>query len=190
MAFRRGFKSQCERRAVEYRKQLGLHQTAPLSAAALAKHLGVTVWSTKDIAALSANDMRVLNNEQDDSWSALTMRVGTSNLVLFKPVSSTGRRNSVIMHELSHIILGHELAEACILDDGSLVPGNFSQDQEDEAEAHAGTLLLPRPDLLAIQNSGTPPQLSCERYQVSREMLTWRTRMTGVAYQMRRRSSR
>jgi Zn-dependent peptidase ImmA (M78 family) len=187
LAFRRGFKSQCERRAVEYRKQLGLHPTAPLSATALAKHLGITVWSTQDIASLSANDMQLLNNEQDDSWSALTMRVGTSNLVLFKPVSSAGRRNSVIMHELSHIILGHELAEACILEDGSLVPGNFSQDQEDEADWFAGTLLLPRPALLFIQSRRTASQLACERYQVSNEMLTWRTRMTGVAHQMRRR---
>ena len=61
MAFRRGFKSQCERRAVEYRKQLGLNNTAPLSAEVLAQHLGVTVWSTDDIAQLSANDVEVLN---------------------------------------------------------------------------------------------------------------------------------
>ncbi len=187
MAFRRGFKSQCERRSVEYRKQLGLHQTAPLSATALAKHLGVTVWSTEDISSLAANDLQVLNDEQDDSWSALTMRVGTSNLVLFKPVSSHGRRNSVVMHELSHIILGHELAEACILDDGSLVPGNFNQDQEDEADWFAGTLLLPRPALLFIQSRKMPTQIACQQYQVSGDMLSWRTRMTGVAHQMRRR---
>ena len=187
MAFRRGFKSQCERRAVEYRKQLGLNNTAPLSSEVLAQHLGVTVWSTDDIAQLSANDVEVLNDERDDSWSALTMRVGTSNLVLFKPVSSSGRRNNVIMHELSHIILGHELAEACILEDGSLVPGNFNQDQEDEADWLAGTLLLPRPALMAIQSRRTPQQVACEQYQVSAEMLTWRTRMTGVAYQMKRR---
>ena len=187
MAFRRGFKSQCERRAVEYRKQLGLNTTAPLSAEELAQHLDVTVWSTDEITQLSANDVEVLNDELDDSWSALTMRVGTSNLVLFKPVSSSGRRNNVIMHELSHIILGHELAEACILEDGSLVPGNFNQDQEDEADWLAGTLLLPRPALMAIQSRRTPQHVACEHYQVSAEMLTWRTRMTGVAYQMKRR---
>ncbi|MDN5786530.1 ImmA/IrrE family metallo-endopeptidase [Pseudorhodobacter sp.] len=187
MTFRRGFKSQCERRAVEYRKQLGLHKAAPLSAEVLAKHLSVTVWSTKDIAALSANDMPVLNDEHDDSWSALTMRIGASNLVLFKPVTSTGRRNSVVMHELSHIILGHELAEACILEDGSLVPGNFNQDQEDEADWLTGTLLLPRPALIAIQSHGGANQRACDQYQVSLEMLTWRTRMTGLTYQMNRR---
>ena len=91
------------------------------------------------------------------------------------------------MHELSHIILGHELAEACILEDGSLVPGNFNQDQEDEADWLAGTLLLPRPALMAIQSRRTPQHVACEHYQVSTEMLTWRTRMTGVAYQMNRR---
>lgn len=187
MAFRRGFKSQCERRAVEYRRQLGLVNTDPLSAEVLAEHLGVTVWSTQDIAALSANDMQVLNDERDDSWSALTMRIGTADLVLFKPVTSTGRRNNVIMHELSHIILGHELAEACILEDGSLVPGNFNQDQEDEADWLAGTLLLPRPALIAIQSRRTPKHVACDHYQVSGEMLTWRTRMTGVVHQMKRR---
>lgn len=91
------------------------------------------------------------------------------------------------MHELSHIILGHELAEACILEDGSLVPGNFDQDQEDEADWLAGTLLLPRPSLLAIQSRRTPQHTACDQYQVSAEMLTWRTRMTGVAYQIKRR---
>jgi hypothetical protein len=187
LTFRRGFKSQCERRAAEYRKQLGLHNIDPLSAEVLAQHLGVTVWSTENIVELSANDMQVLNDERDDSWSALTMRVGTSDLVLFKPVNSKGRRNNVIMHELSHIILGHELAEACILEDGSLVPGNFKQDQEDEADWLAGTLLLPRPALMTIQSRRLSKQVACEHYQVSAEMLTWRTRMTGVSYQMQRR---
>lgn len=187
MAFRRGFKSQCERRAVEYRKQLGLDATAPLSAEALARHLGITVWSTKDIESLSDDDMLVLNDSNDDSWSALTMRVGPSNLVIYKPVASLGRRNNVVMHELSHIILGHKLAQAFIMEDGSLAPGNFDQEQEDEADWLAGTLLLPRPALLAIHNRRMPNQVACEHHLVSNDMLTWRMRMTGVSFQMQRR---
>lgn len=187
MKFRRGFKSQCERRSVEYRRQLGLQSTDPLPATKLAQHLGVTVWSTNDVDGLDGFDLGILNDEADDSWSALTMRVGTADLVLFKPVSSSGRRNSVIMHELSHIILGHELADACILEDGSLVPGNFSQEQENEADWLAGTLLLPRPALLAIQSRGTPQDMACAHYQVSSDMLVWRTRMTGVTRQVRQR---
>lgn len=184
MAFRRGFKSQCERRSVEFRKQLGIPQTGALHAVDLANALGVTVWSTNDIQDLPPNHLAVLNDEDDDSWAALTMRLGPANLIVYKPVSSQGRRNNVIMHELAHIILGHELAAACILEDGSLAPGNFSQEQEDEADWLAGTLLLPRPALMSIRWRRLSETQACQEYGVSREMLTWRIRMTGVDYQL------
>lgn len=184
MAFRRGFKSQCERRSVEIRKELGLHPADALCADDLAQSLEVTVWSTNDVADLSDEHLAVLNDEGDDSWSALTMRLGTSHLVVHKPVKSPHRRNSVIMHELAHITLGHELAEACILEDGSLVPGNFSQEQEDEADWLAGTLLLPRPALMSIRKRRLTDRAACEQFLVSRDMLTWRMRMTGVDYQL------
>lgn len=186
MKFRHGFKSQCERRSVEFRKQLGLQQTDPLSADKLASHLGVTVWSVREVAELNSHDLSVLTNESDDSWAALTMRIGTENLVLFKPVSSQGRRNNVIMHELAHIILGHELADACIMNDGSLAPGNFDQLQENEADWLAGTLLLPRPALMSIRRRRIPDHRACDHYMVSVEMLQWRIRMTGVDHQLSR----
>jgi Zn-dependent peptidase ImmA (M78 family) len=107
--------------------------------------------------------------------------------VIYKPVQSTGRRNNVIMHELAHIVLGHELADACLLEDGSLVPGNFSQDQEYEADWLAGTLLLPRPALLLIRAQRLSDQAACSAYLVSRDMLNWRIRMTGVDHQLSRR---
>lgn len=184
MAFRRGFKSQCERRSVEFRRHLGLQPTDALSADALAEHLRVTVWSVTDVAGLTPYDQKVLTDQEDDSWAAMTMRIGADDLVIYKPVPSPGRRNNVIMHELAHIVLGHELAEACVLPDGSLVPGNFSQDQEDEADWLAGTLLLPRPALLAVRAQSLSDQAACSKYLVSREMLNWRIRMTGVDYQL------
>lgn len=187
MTFRRGFKSQCERRSVEFRRHLGLQPADALSADALARHLGVTVWSVSDVKELAAQDHEVLTDASDDSWAAMTMRVGAEDFVLYKPVQSNGRRNNVIMHELAHIILGHELAMACVLEDGSLVPGNFSQDQEDEADWLAGTLLLPRPALMAIRAQGIGDDAACARYLVSREMLAWRIRMTGVDFQLSRR---
>lgn len=183
MAFRRGFKSQCERRSVEIRKDLGLEETAPLSAFYLAQHMDVTVWSTSQITALTDQDLTVLNDPADDSWSAFTMRMGHQHLVVFKDGVSKPRVNSVIMHELSHVTLGHELAEACVLEDGSLVPSNFSQDQEDEADWLAGTLLLPRPALLAIRRRKIDDGAAQSEYQVSGDMLRWRTRMTGIDYQ-------
>lgn len=184
MAFARGFKSQCERRSAEFRKQLGIPASGALDSFKLAQSMNVTVWSTKDVNGLQAKHLATLNDESDDSWSALTMRMGTAHLVVYKPVRSLRRRNSVVMHELAHIILGHELSTACVLEDGSLVPGNFGQDQEDEADWFAGALLLPRPALMAVRNRGLTDEQACNEYRVSRDMLHWRIRMTGVDYQL------
>lgn len=101
-----------------------------------------------------------------------------------EPVSNIPRINSVVMHELSHIMLGHELESAGISDDGHLIPSNFNQEQEDEADWLAGTLLLPRPALLSIKKSDISDQDAMQMYSVSRQMLTWRVRMTGVNYQL------
>ncbi|MBT5376327.1 MAG: ImmA/IrrE family metallo-endopeptidase [Nitrospinaceae bacterium] len=185
MAFRRGFKSQCERRAVEVRKDLGLSKIAPLKAFDLAKHFGITVWSTEEIAGLSPEDQKNLTSEDNDSWSALTIRMGINNLVIYKNGQSFPRTNSVIMHELSHIILGHELADACISNDGSFAPSNFNQEQEEEANWLGGTLLLPRPLLLYIRQKNMNNQEVREIYGVSEAMLIWRVRMTGVDSQMK-----
>lgn len=185
MAFRRGFKSQCERRAVEVRKDLGLSKIAPLKAIDLAKHFGITVWSTEKITNLSPEDQKNLTLNDNDSWSALTMRMGIHNLIIYKAGQSEYRTNSVVMHELSHIILGHELADAYISGDGTFAPGNFAQEQEEEANWLGGTLLLPRPLLVHIRQNNLPEQEVLEKYGVSRDMYTWRIRMTGVDYQLK-----
>ncbi len=54
----------------------------------------------------------------------------------------------VLMHELSHIMLGHELATASRTADGHFLNGNYDEAQEREADWLGGTLLLPRPALL------------------------------------------
>lgn len=187
MKFRHGFKSQCERRSVEFRKRFGLADHEALSADRLAQELRVTIWTTTDVFGLRPEILSVLNDSTDQSWSALTMRLGPNHLVLHKPVASVGRRNNVIMHELAHIILGHELAEACLLEDGSLVPGNFDQLQENEADWLAGALLLPRPALMSIRRRKLSDSAAADEHLVSHEMLKWRFRMTGVDYQLSRR---
>ena len=163
-----------------------MKNTEALSSTALANKLQVTVRSTNDVHGIDTKTLSILNDATDDSWSAFTLRVKTSNLVVFKPVSSSARVNSVIMHELSHIILGHQLAQACVYQDGSLAPGNFDQDQENEADWLAGTLLLPRAALLSIRRNHLTDAAACKKYQVSQSMLNWRVRMTGVDYQVGR----
>lgn len=181
---RRGFKSQCERRSVEIRKSLGLAQDDPLAGIHLAAQFGAVVWNERDIGGLPAIDLHQLTVLDGQSWSAFTIRVGSRHLVLFNSSQSPPRINSVIMHELAHIALGHELHSASLSEDGHLVPSNYNQDQEDEANWLGGTLLLPRPALLRIRREGLSDVAAMNRYSASEEMLKWRFRMTGVDHQI------
>jgi Zn-dependent peptidase ImmA (M78 family) len=181
---KRGFKSQCERRSVEIRKGFELKPDDPLSAFALAQNMDVVVWNEQNIEGLSEADFRQLTQEDFDSWSAFTMRVEDRHLVVYNSTQSAARQNSVLMHELSHIMLGHELTSASLTEDGHFVPTTYDQDQEDEADWLAGTLLLPRPALLKIRYSQMTDQSATEYFKVSNQMLIWRFRMTGVDYQI------
>lgn len=181
---RRGFKSQCERRSTETRKRLRLSPSSPLSAFDLAADIGVTVKAANEIDGLDHDDLIQLTYTDKDSWSAFTLRIRERHLVVFNSGQSKPRINSVVMHELSHIMLGHELAAAGTTEDGHLIPSNYDQDQEDEADWLGGTLLLPRPALLAIRRLGLSDDEAMSEFQVSRQMLTWRFRVTGVDYQL------
>lgn len=184
---KRGFKSQCEKRSAELRKLLGLDPASPLSAIELATHVDATIWSIAEIAGLDSSDFQQLTILDADSWSAFTLRINNSHLIVYNSAQSVPRVNSVCMHELSHIILGHELHDANLSSDGHLVPSNYNKEQEDEADWLGGTLLLPRPALLRIRTLGLDNDQVEKEYNCSKPMISWRFRMTGVDYQISRR---
>lgn len=184
---KRGFKSQCEKRSVELRKTLGLDPASPLSAKDIAEHVNVTIWSTLEIEGLDSDDLKQLTVVDADSWSAFTLRMGNRHLIVYNSSQSGPRVNSVCMHELAHIILGHELHDAHISSEGHLIPSNYNKEQEDEADWLGGTLLLPRPALLKIRTLQLTNDEVEERYNCSKSMIIWRFRMTGVDSQLARR---
>jgi Zn-dependent peptidase ImmA (M78 family) len=144
----------------------------------------VTIWNANEIEGLGTKDKVQLTVNDADSWSAFTLCQRERHLIVYNPAQSEPRINSVAMHELSHIMLGHELASAGLSEDGHLVPSNFDQEQEAEADWLGGTLLLPRPALLGIRRSGLTDDQAMNRFLVSQQMLNWRFRMTGVDYQI------
>lgn len=181
---RRGFKSQCERKSAEIRKSLGLSSDDPLDANAYAKFLNISVWTEQEIEGVSIADIKQLNVDDSESWSAFTLRVENHYLVVVNSSQSTPRINSVLMHELSHINLGHDLTSAGLTEEGYFIPTTYDETDEEEADWLAGTLLLPRPALLKARRLRLTDQQIQDHFNVSQQMLTWRFRMTGVDYQM------
>lgn len=146
--------------------------------------MGVIVWNESQIDGVAQSDIDQLILVNPLSWSAFTIRVENKFLVVMNSSQSIARTNSVLMHELSHIVLGHELTSASLTEEGHFVPTTYDQSQEDEANWLAGTLLLPRPSLLSVRYRGLSDSEILEEYLVSSEMLKWRVRMTGIDFQL------
>jgi len=187
--YERGFKTWCEKVALQQRSELGLRATDPLDPLRLANHLGVLVWTAREVPGLNARSLRILTQEDRDSWSAVTLCTPSKDLIILNPTHSDGRRASDILHELAHLIVGHEPARIDITEDGLLVLNTYDQKQEDEAKWLSGCLLLPRPALLFILKQRFDLRVAAKRYGVSVAMLTYRMNVLGLKYRMRPKSA-
>ena len=63
----------------------------------------------------------------------------------------------------------------------------FNRDAEEEANWLAGALLLPRDALVGLRAKNYPPEVVCNEFGVSLQMLEFRMRDTGVERQFSRR---
>ena len=183
----RGFKSRCEEMSRSLRAELGLRAIDPLDVNDLAKYLGVLVWPVTKIQGLSTEDIRQLVEVDADSWSAITVLAFGHEAIIFNPGHFGGRYSSDVMHELSHLILGHEPSTVFFIGEGELALRGFSKSAEDEANWLAGALLLPRDALVYLKKSRLSTTEACRTYGVSQRMFNYRLSVTGVARQFSRR---
>jgi Zn-dependent peptidase ImmA (M78 family) len=184
--FERGFKSWSENISLKVRKELELPQIAPLNPAGVADYLGVRLWSTREIEGLSEKAIRILLGTESDAWSAVTVSFAGKDCIIYNPKHSDGRQSNDVMHELAHVLIGHDPATLILSPDGAMAVRTFNRQQEDEANWLAGALLLPRPALLLIAGSDQPPRAVCEEYRVSEPMLQWRLNVSGARTQVGR----
>jgi hypothetical protein len=180
----RGFRAQAEREALRLRQELGVPATAPVDVSAIATLLGVRVVSAEELVDRAR--LEELERLQAFSFSAVTFDVGGHSVIVTNPLRSPARLASDIAHELAHLLLQHELSEIQELDG---VPFRTCRpDQEEQATAFGGTVMLPRPLLLAAAARGQGPVEIASECGVTVEMARFRYHTTGVAKQVKPRS--
>jgi Zn-dependent peptidase ImmA (M78 family) len=182
----RGFKAWAERTAAGIRRDLDLSSTEPLEPRKLAEHLDVRLVSPEQLAGLPADILRQLLEVDPWGWSATTLVLPSTTVVIYNPKKSKGRQASDIIHELAHIILGHEPSTVVFSEDGQLATRTFDQTQEDEANWLGWAMLLPREALMSARRARLPAAQVADLYGVTEQLVTFRLRMTGVEVQMRR----
>ena len=180
MALRRGFKSESERIVEQIQAAASLSTGDHVSPETLAQHLNIELVPGDDLLPLSR--FEELRDLQSDAFSACTL-LPTPGIpvVVYNPLSSKGRRNSDIAHELSHILLGHELSQIETIGESTFL--SCDPQQEQEASWLAGCLLLPRGLLLKEVSAGGTADTIAKKYDVSEAMATFRVNVTGVLRQ-------
>jgi Zn-dependent peptidase ImmA (M78 family) len=180
VTLRRGFKAEAEREAARFRKELGLAPHDPLRARQVAAHLGYPIVDASELVEKA--ELEELERLQSFAFSAATFEVEDRRVIVFNPLHTAGRQNSDVAHELAHLILGHTLTEVREIEG---VPFRTCRpDEEEEATAFGGTLLLPRPLLLSAARRGEPVDEIARRNDVTLEMARFRVNTTGVARQI------
>lgn len=185
--FQRGFKTWCEKIALEIRAELAFGQADPLNPDTFADYLGVRLWTPAELPILSPEARRILL-EESDNWSAVTVSYNGRDAIIYNDDHKPRRRSSDIMHELAHLVLGHDPSTVFLSQDGKTGLRSFNRQQEEEAAWLSGCLLLPRPALVVIAATKMSAERACEEYGVSEDMLSYRLKVTGVEIQMKRRS--
>ena len=183
--FRRGFKSWCENVAVQLRKDLKLKPSSPLEPRLLADHLDVQMLTPEEIPGLEPSYLKTLLHEDRYSWSAVTVTTGARTLIVMNSSHSRARQASNLMHELAHIIIGHEPGRYDLTEDGLLLLATYKKNQEDEAAWLSGCLLLPRQALFRIRRRKLTPRSISTIYGVSLDMLQYRLNVTDVDRQIK-----
>ena len=186
MALPRGFKAEAERIAKKLRADAGVAQTAPLDLRSVAKSLEVRIVSAKKLVPIES--LEEIERIQAYAFSACTFEINELHVIVYNPIRTRPRRRSDIAHELAHIILKHDLTEIQYLNE---VPFRTCRpDQEHEATALGGTLLLPRTALLDEARGGATVDQVAKKYDVTKQMAQFRWNATGVERQVAAEASR
>lgn len=179
---KRGFKAEAERISERYREELSISKFDPLDAFLLAEHLEVPVVSVDELEGFPSDHLNILR--QPSKFSAIWMpNQDDDKIIIHNNHHSPKRQQSNVMHELAHIIRGHEIpeqaAKLCLL----LSLHYYNTEQEQEAKYLGGCLQITRAGLQwALKRNYSEEQIS-DYYNASLDMVKYRLNATGVLIQ-------
>ena len=176
----RGFKSRCENMARALRRELAREPAAPLPPQELAEYLNVRLLTLDDIPDLDPSVIHQLLVTDPGSWSAITVSASGLEAIITNSQHRGGRPSPDIMHELAHLLLGHDPSTMFYVAEEDIALRGYSGEAEAEANWLAGALLLPRDALVRVRILGMGDCEIRDTYGVSQALLRYRLDMTGV----------
>jgi hypothetical protein len=185
----RGFKARTQRIAADQRALLSLAPHQPLDPRRLAAHHGVIVRTPAELPSLDRDDREELLIHHPRAWSAVSVALPGTMLVVINPTHDAGRINYSLCHELSHLILAHAHGRMVTFSD--CVMREFDNRQEEEADWLGGSLLVPEAALKRAKFTGLTHAQTARHLGASEELVRWRWNVSGIdQYLSPRRAAR
>lgn len=181
---RRGFKTWAEQQSVEARRLCGLPPDSPLRAKQFAAALKVDVLALADMPGFPPELEAKLLKDFGDLWSAATIPVGTDYVIVYNSSHTECRQESDLMHELAHIICGHQSTGLHPFGHAGLMMRSYNAEHEAEAEWLGACLQIPRNALLSLLRRNIGAEAICALFGCSQQMLTFRRNTTGIDRQI------
>jgi Zn-dependent peptidase ImmA (M78 family) len=177
-----GFKAQAERLSLAEREALGLTERCRLDPTLLAESKGYPVIPLSDLEGVPTEHRQRLQAKDPSAFSAAAVVLDNDALIIVNDAHTRVRQVNSVAHELSHLLLGHEPAEAF----GDFGSRTVTETHEDEADWLAGCLLVPASGIPATMSECEGKlEAAADRYGVSVQLMRWRFNKT-----QRRRSQR
>jgi hypothetical protein len=168
----------CENEGVRWRRELSLYAYDPLPAQRLAQHLEIPVLNPTEIPGIDEPTLRCLL-EEDAGWSAIALPISAGkHLIIYNPTHAATRHESNVMHELAHLLLGHQPIRFHQVS-GAIPVREYRVADEKAAEYLGGCLQITVRGLdWAFQRNMTHREIA-EHFGASLQMVRYRCNMTG-----------
>jgi len=184
--FRRGFKTEVNGYAREFRADLGLSPHDSLCPWSLAEHLAIPVDPLSSYTSEIPEAVQYYASNDSKSFSAITICDGYRRRIIHNDSHNRRRQASNIAHELSHGILGH--MPMPVLDSNGC--RHFNREQEDEANWLGPALLISEEAALHIAKLGMSIDDASDLYGATKDVITMRLNVTGAKKRVARMQTR
>lgn len=141
------------------------------------------MWTPEDLPGLDDGARNQLLQVDPESWSAVTISVRKSSVIVVNSSHSGTRQNNSVAHEAAHLILEHQATQSFVTADGMVVMREYNGANEEEAICLAATLLVPREGLVHFLTKRWTDEQLAAHFAVSQDLLRMRKNVTGVLRQ-------
>lgn len=176
----RGFQAEAERRSEKLRSELAISKFDPLDAFKLAEHLEIAVFTVDEAFVDNYSNPKYSVMSDTSRFSAFWMpNEDGEKIIIHNSNHSKYRQQSNIMHELAHILLGHEVPLEYAILCSELGLHYYNTKDEQEAKFLGGCLQITKAGLQWATKRYSVAQIS-DYYTASVDMVNYRIGVSGV----------